>query len=457
VNCGPAVHAVSGRPGKRRNRSRGWWTPAAGRWPGKSRSITAVTVGSLFFPQSRVLGIEPDDTLSPGAMRKVVYMGANASSFHQAECDLKAVGELSISEQRVRRVTERIGQERIEQRDEAVKRWRALPLPQQQRSPHNHIPSLAVVQVDGGRIQIRHDDEPPPDADSGKKPGHWRETKAAVLLRMHSKVHERDPCPELPDSFANVARMAQLSREIKGFSAASVESPSAREAHEQERPERPLVLTSNVVAMRRRETDFGANVAAAAWESGFAGATRKAFVADGLASNWTVWRRYFSHYTPVLDFVHAACYVFNAAAAGRPLDDVAGVYRQWAQWTWSGDVDQVIQAVEARQQELGPPQPGDAETHPRRVLAEALGYLRNQRSRMQYAEYRRQGLPITSAYIESAIKQLNRRVKGSEKFWGTDGAEALLQLRADHLSDRAPLDQFWRDRPAHATGYRCYR
>jgi hypothetical protein len=386
-------------------------------------------------------------------MKKVVYAGSQASSFRQAACDLREEAELSISQQRVRRITEQIGQERVAQRERAVERWQALPLPKRQESPHDHVPSLAVVQVDGGRIQIRSDSEPPDD----QQHSHWRETKAAVLLRMHSAEHTHDPCPQLPESFANVARMAQLSREIKGFSAASVEKPGTREEHEAARPQRPKVLARNVVALRRRAHDFGAHVATTAWESGFAAAPRKAFVADGLPCNWTIWRKYFSHYTPVLDFVHALCYVFNAAAAGRPLDDVAEVYRRWAQWTWSGEVARVIAELEARQQELGPPREGDADTHPRSVVAEALGYLRNQQDRMQYAEYRRRGLPITSAYIESAIKQLNRRVKGSEKFWATAGAESLLQLAADYLSDRQPLDKFWQDRPAQATGYRCYQ
>ena len=30
--------------------------------------------------------------------------------------------------------------------------------------------------------------------------------------------------------------------------------------------------------------------------------------------------------------------------------------------------------------------------------------------------YRRQGLPLTSSHIESAIKQINARMKGTEKF-----------------------------------------
>jgi len=76
---------------------------------------------------------------------------------------------------------------------------------------------------------------------------------------------------------------------------------------------------------------------------------------------------------------------------------------------------------------------------------------------MQYDDYRRQELPITSSHIESTIKQINRGVKGTEKFWSNGGAEALLQLSADYLSDPEPLTTFWRERPNHATGQRHYQ
>ena len=37
------------------------------------------------------------------------------------------------------------------------------------------------------------------------------------------------------------------------------------------------------------------------------------------------------------------------------------------------------------------------------------------------------------------------------------GAEAILQLRADYLSDDEPLEDFWQRRQAAATGQRRYR
>jgi len=52
---------------------------------------------------------------------------------------------------------------------------------------------------------------------------------------------------------------------------------------------------------------------------------------------------------------------------------------------------------------------------------------------------------------------VNQRVKGTEKFWSEEGAEAILQLRADYLSDDQPLEAFWQRRQAEATGQRRYR
>jgi hypothetical protein len=61
-----------------------------------------------------------------------------------------------------------------------------------------------------------------------------------------------------------------------------------------------------------------------------------------------------------------------------------------------------------------------------------------------------------SSLIESTVKQIGRRVKGSEKFWTEEGAEALLQRRADYLSDDQPMTHFWRERTQRLTGQNPY-
>jgi hypothetical protein len=62
-----------------------------------------------------------------------------------------------------------------------------------------------------------------------------------------------------------------------------------------------------------------------------------------------------------------------------------------------------------------------------------------------------------SSHVESVIKQIHYRVRGTETFWSEEGAEAILQLRADYLSEMEPLAASWQRRPAAMTGQRRYR
>lgn len=449
------------------------------------------------------MGVDPHDNVSPAILKKIVYAGSHATSFQQASQDLQALAETHISTGRVRRATERIGEERVQQRDAQVEQWRKLSLPAQQRSPLATPPPDAVaVEADGGRVLIFDRPGQPlaeasssvDDADSPRT--FWREDKIGILLTLDSEVSEFDPCPTIPETFVDPRRMGEVAAEVHGAKRHEVE-PSGPNAEKASSPlpdaaatedtatedtganaarnadrapntvlaqEQALlfhakveVLSRQVVATRQAMSAFGPLLATAAWALGFAAAARKAFVADGAECNWKLWRTYFSHYTPILDFVHAICYVYAAALAG--VDAVRGwhSYVEWAQAIWSGRVEDVIAAMRERQQELGKPTKADAAGSPRVVLAEGLRYLENHRQYMKYDAYRREGLPITSSHMESTVKQVNRRVKGSEKFWSSIGLEPLLQLTADNLSDNRPLASFWATRHHTATGHRHYK
>ena len=67
---------------------------------------------------------------------------------------------------------------------------------------------------------------------------------------------------------------------------------------------------------------------------------------------------------------------------------------------------------------------------------------------MKYPEYRQHGLPVTTAWMESLVKEVNYRVKGTEMFWNDpEGAEAILQVRAAALSDDERLAKHLAERP----------
>ena len=89
------------------------------------------------------------------------------------------------------------------------------------------------------------------------------------------------------------------------------------------------------------------------------------------------------------------------------------------------------------------------ENDPRKPIVDAARYLRNNRGRMDYPHYRRLGLPVTSALMESLVKEVNYRVKGTEMFWNDpERAEAILQVRAATLYDERPS----RALPSHSAG-----
>jgi hypothetical protein len=379
-------------------------------------------------------------------LKKVVYAGAQATSFVQATKALEALAERAVSRERVQRWTKRVGEERDAEAGQQAAAYQALPLPERRRSPHDQVPQVACVEMDGGRLQIRQ--RLGQHATEDRSSGYWRESLVGCLLSMTSLEHESDPCPSIPSTFVDPQRMSDLCREIKGFSATAETAEAPADPARSERDGQPKILVRSVIATRRGSEEFGERLVAAAHRRGFHAAGRKVFLGDGSKSNWALHQQHFSLYTPVLDFTHALCYVYQAAMTGNSPSSGWRLYLRWAQWLWEGNTAALIAAVMARQVELGMPQESDGDTSPRQIVATTLGYLRNQCSRMQYAEYRRRGLPITSSHVESTIKQINRRVKGTDKFWDR-GAEPLLQLAADHLSETHDFRDYWKNRPQH--------
>jgi hypothetical protein len=317
-------------------------------------------------------------------------------------------------------------------------------------------------------------DEDDPDQDKAPPGRHWHEDKVALVLTMHSPVCETDPCPDIPDTFVDPDRVAKIVRGLKKSAPLKEEETQEATAQEDEQTadaeegqhgsqekaeyEGPKLEKRQVVASRQSWPLFGPMVAAAAWLAGFAPAQRKAFVADGARAIWRVWKTRFSSYVPILDFIHAMSYVYAAAKAVGE-DPVSGwaLYAEWIVWLWQGQVSKVIEKLKEWQKEHGKPDKGEAETSLRSVVNKTLRYLVNNQDKMKYDEYRKQGLPIVSSLVESMVKQISRRVKGTEKFWGEEGAEAILQLRADYLSDGEVMAGFWQRRQAAATGQRSYR
>ena len=153
--------------------------------------------------------------------------------------------------------------------------------------------------------------------------------------------------------------------------------------------------------------------------------------------------------------MHAVTYLFDASVICFGKTDAAwSTYTDWITRAWQSNVTSVIAELRMHQQRLGEAaNDADADADdPRERLRLTIGYLENNSDRMDYVRYRREGLPTTSAWMESAVKELNYRVKGTEMFWNNPaGAEAILCLRAATLSDDDRLTRLLKRRQGQST------
>jgi hypothetical protein len=370
--------------------------------------------------------------LTPELAGAVVFLASEIRSFERAGVAIRRVLKQNLSTSTIRRIAKAVGLELTEETfdgdDQEVV-----------------IPQMAVVSCDGGRIRTREPGNGRGVCPSGENG--WRETKNASLERMilSEDVGDDDPCPDLPTTFRSAERVAKITEKPVSDVGKPPHGEAMRTVYSG-----PKRMLRTVLASMASSDDFGPMMHREAQRRRFHESPRRAFLGDGLPWNWTIWKRHFPTFTPILDFIHAIHYVFDAAMAVAD-EEVEGweCYVHHITLCWQGRVDDVIRELTIVCRERGINlEEKLADDDPNKALADAVRYLSNNCSRMDYPRYRRLGMPVTSSPMESLVKQINLRVKGTEMFWDDpDGAEAILRLRAAALSDDGRLERYLENRP----------
>lgn len=166
-------------------------------------------------------------------------------------------------------------------------------------------------------------------------------------------------------------------------------------------------------------------------------------LADGAASNWSYFKAHprLKYAVHVNDFYHAAEHLSAVSQAlfgqGTPeaerwFEKYRGVLKNE-----DGGVAKVIRSIRyfrSTRKIRGKDQ--------LKTIREALRYFTRNRSRMNYAEYRRRGLPIGSGVVEAACKTvIGHRFKRAGMRWSIPGGQSILNLRVAVLSQR--WEAFW--------------
>lgn len=355
----------------------------------------------LFPPLDQRLHI-PRRGASARFQRKVCEANL-AGSFPKAARLMGSLAHVTISPKEVQLITERVGAALEKERRQATDEYLRAGGVRKGKGPalrRGGTPHLLVITLDGGRVQTRQEN---PDEK-------WKEDKVAV-------VYEATPCPESPGQ--------------------EYEGPAAR--------------NRSVTATMGDWEALGDHASALADRRGYGRAVHKVCLSDGAGSIASQRQRCFPDATFILDHKHAVEHLHQTAQAGFGSGSKAeSWFDRQKERLWNGRVRLIIKDIAGLCRKAGPPPKGAAETDRRRILATNLHYFETNREGMDYPRFRKNGWPIGSGIVESTIKQLGKRLKGSEKHWVIDGAESTLQVMAHLIAEDGSWNEFWKRCPLAA-------
>lgn len=294
---------------------------------------------------------------------------------------------------------------------------------------------LAGIHIDGRQIQRLV-------ADSGPK-------MAAQLKRESPAPPEPQPLPILYVE-ADGTGVPLVRKELKGRRGKQPDgSAKTREVKlgcvftqtgtdEEGEPVRDPDSTSYVGSFETAG-DFGQTVRQEALRRGLARAQKVVFIGDGAAWVWELARINFPQATCILDFYHMLLYLHELA---RLLygNDSTWAQRKKTQWKEQMQNDQVADVIASMHERAG--ELSQLPLEVREEIQKQIAYLENNRARMRYGTFRKQGYFYGSGVVEAGCRAvIGQRLKQSGMFWTRTGAENVIALRCALMGNR--WDECW--------------
>jgi hypothetical protein len=216
-------------------------------------------------------------------------------------------------------------------------------------------------------------------------------------------------------------------RELKVGAVFDVETRLERNPQTRELDEMAHGVNVNYIAVLGTKDDFKPALWALAVQHQLPTARNRSVVADGALWIWEVAEDVCPDGQQVVDWFHAVAHLSDAAHALYPNPADTAKRKRWLKTykdhLYMGRIHNIITAL-----------------HRRESADLALYFERHQR-RMQYLEFRENGLPIGSGTVESGVKQYKQRLCGTGMRWNSANAQRMLVIRSASLS--CEFDDLW--------------
>jgi hypothetical protein len=341
------------------------------------------------FPLDVELDIENTE-LSPGVRRMLATVGHEAA-FQQGREQMELLAGLSLTTKAVERTAEAVGED-IEVRQQGELRRAlqlALPIPMGPRIP------ILYVERDGTGIPVVHKETEGRVGKQDGQPAHTGEAKLGCVF-------------------------TQTTVDEEGY------------------PLRAEASTSYVGAIESCE-EFGRRLYAEAWQRGWARAEKKVVLGDGAEWIWNQASLHFPDAIQIVDLYHAREHLWSLGAKLYPND--SPLQKRWVMVRKDkldeGKIERLVALLRSQ-----------AASHPELAqdLRTEANYFEDNKERMRYPKFRKQGLFVGSGVIEAGCKTVLRRLKQSGMFWTVRGANAIIALRCCQLSGK--FEDYWEARRA---------
>jgi len=297
---------------------------------------------------------------------EAAFYGQNQSSFDAAQKMVKKIYGMGISGETIRQITEEIGRAVFEVDAEKARETLENMDKINMADDNDKQEKTLYVMTDGAAVNTRVEDE------NGST---WRENKTVIAFTDRDMIKRKDGSHIIVQK--EYSALIGSAEEFKGF-----------------------VLNT-------------------ALKSGYGQIKEVVVIADGAAWIRNMCGEIFPEATQILDLYHLKENIYTYAKERFNQDEKK--YAPWAERVTflieNGETDRALDEI-----------PEDAGGQLKSVNLKT--YLKNNRDKINYPEYRKRGWFVGSGAIESANKTIvQRRLKQAGMRWSVSGAQALLSLR----------------------------